>query len=377
MPKTSMNTGFSEQDWLNKLERKSNSSRTRITAEMSLKTFDLFCKNQGVSRDELTNQYHNWFNPKPKLGEIVRPDIESICLSLDRFVDFMTKDQTIDGKLCKKKSFKTIHVYFGFVKSYLRICHKIKITVEDVKDYITFPTQRRDPRIPLELKQLKAIMTNAIASRRALYYLLVTSGMRVGEALSLTKENFHVDETPVRITLDAEITKTKQGRDCFITNEAFEKIKPILDAAKDNESLFATHEKIDFAVAYEDRNFGYLREKLGFTQKYPNSSRYVVNIHAMRAYFHTKASQKHGTEYANALDGHSGYLEQYYRLTPQRRAEMYQELEQDLLIESVPVESNKTKDKIITSLQEQMVQMQEEMKRMQKTPDSFEDSETA
>ena len=51
-----------------------------------------------------------------------------------------------------------------------------------------------------------------------------------------------------------------------------------------------------------------------------------------------KASQKHGTEYANALDGHSGYLEQYYRITLNRRGEMYQELEQDLLIESVPVE---------------------------------------
>ena len=115
-----------------------------------------------------------------------------------------------------------------------------------------------------------------------------------------------------------------------------------------------------------------MRTKLGYTQKYPNSVRYVVNIHAMRAYFHTKASLKHGTEYANALDGHSGYLEQYYRLTPQRRGEMYQELEQDLLIESVPVESNKTKDKIITSLQEQMIQMQIEMKRMQKTPESYE-----
>jgi len=368
-----MNSGFSEEDWLNKLERKSNSARTRITAKASLKTFDQFCKNQKVSRDEIIQQYQIWFNPKPNPDEIVRPDIESICLSLDRFVDFMTKEHDIDGQLCKKKSFKTISVYFGFVKSYLRLCHKIKLSVEDVKDYVTFPTQRKDPRVPLELHQLKKIVSNATVKRRALYYVLVTSGMRLGEALSLTKRNFHFNESPVRITLDAEQTKTKQGRECYISKEALEKVKPLMENVSDDE-MFLKQSNLSLLhnVANEDRIFGYMRDKLGFTQKYPNSVRYVVNIHAMRAYFHTKASLKHGTEYANALDGHSGYLEQYYRLTPQRRGEMYHELEQDLLIESVPVESNKTKDKIITSLQEQMTQMQEEMKRMQKTPESYE-----
>ena len=368
-----MNSGFSEENWLNKLERKSASARTRIAAKASLKTFDQFCKNQGVSRDELINQYQIWFNPKPNPDEIVRPDIESICLSLDSFVDFMTKEHDIEGQLCKKKSFKTISVYFGFVKSYLRICSKIKISVEDVKDYVTFPTERKDPREPLELHQLKKIVSNATLKRRALYYVLVTSGMRLGEALSLTKGNFYLDESPVRIKLTAEQTKTKKGRECYISKEALEKVKPLMENAADDE-MFLKQSNLSLLhnVANEDRIFGYMRNKLGFTQKYPNSIRYVVNIHAMRAYFHTKASLKHGTEYANALDGHSGYLEQYYRLTLDERGAMYQELEQDLLIESVPVESNKTKDKIITSLQEQMAEMREDMRRMQKTPESYE-----
>jgi len=185
--------------------------------------------------------------------------------------------------------------------------------------------------------------------------------------------NLHLDESPVRISLYAENTKTSQGRECYISKEAVEKLIPLIENISDDQSIFVNNRKeIKYYVENEDRVFGYLREKLGFTQKYPNSIRYIVNIHAMRAYFHTKASQKHGTEYANALDGHSGYLEQYYRLTPKRRGEMYLELEQDLLIESVPVESNKTKDKIITSLQEQMLQMQVEMKRMKKAPGSYE-----
>ncbi len=106
--------------------------------------------------------------PSPNPEEVVRPDIESICLSLDRFVEFMTKEHEIDGREYKKKILKTITLYFGFVKSYLRICCKIKISVEDIKDYVTFPTQRKNPRIPLELRQLKEIMANStrFASQR-------------------------------------------------------------------------------------------------------------------------------------------------------------------------------------------------------------------
>ncbi|KAF6249907.1 hypothetical protein JI55_02530 [Nitrosopumilus sp. PRT-SC01] len=63
MSKSGMDSKFSEEDWLNKLERKSNSSRTKTVAKTSLKTFDLFCKTQGVCRDEIIEQYKKWFNP--------------------------------------------------------------------------------------------------------------------------------------------------------------------------------------------------------------------------------------------------------------------------------------------------------------------------
>lgn len=53
--------------------------------------------------------------------------------------------------------------------------------------------------------------------------------MRISEALSLKKINFHLDENPVRITLEAEHTKTKESRETYITSEAYEKIKPFLE----------------------------------------------------------------------------------------------------------------------------------------------------
>ena len=368
MNKFGMTDGrYSDNDWLDKVSRRS--PRTRVGAKTALKTFDFFCEDQDCTRDDLIKQYQIWYNPKPKPDELVRPNIQNICLSLDKYVDFLGKEHEFsDGRICRKKSDKTVKIYFLFVKSYLKICHKIRLSNEDIKDYVTFPKQRKEPRIPLSLKQLKQIMNNASPKRKALYYILVSSGMRLGEALSLTKKNIHLDENPVRITLLADNTKTKQGRESYISSEAVEKLTPLLEGVDDDEKFFLTSDNLHYDVINEDRVFGYLRDKLGFTEKYPDSVRYVVNIHSMRAYFHTKASQKHGVEYANALDGHSGYLDQYYRLDPKKRAEMYKELENDLLIESVKIHADKNKDKMITTLQEQMAKLQEEMFRLQKYP---------
>jgi integrase len=157
-----------------------------------LRTFDLFCKNQGLQRDEMIEKYSTWFNQD-------KPDLRSILLSLDKFVQFMNipHDDIFIGKVTfKKKSPKTIHLYFGFIKSYLRKCHDIKLTTEDIQDFVQFPKPRKEPRRPISLDQLKKIMTHASPKRTALYYVLVSSGMRLGEALTLRRSNLHLDDNP-------------------------------------------------------------------------------------------------------------------------------------------------------------------------------------
>ncbi len=61
-------------DWLDKIHRKSKSDRSRTLAEISLKTFDLFCMEYGIERhpDEgiiygyipkMIEQFKVWYNP--------------------------------------------------------------------------------------------------------------------------------------------------------------------------------------------------------------------------------------------------------------------------------------------------------------------------
>ena len=169
------NAKFNDESWLDKVSR--NSPRTRIVAKTALKTFDFFCEDQNCTRDQLIQQYQIWYNPKPKPDELVRPDIQSICLSLDKYIDFLGKEHKFSNKekskkfvkrrICKKKSEKTTKIYFSFIKSYLKICHRIRLSNEDIKDFVTFPIQRKEPRIPLSLKQLKQIMNNANPKRKA------------------------------------------------------------------------------------------------------------------------------------------------------------------------------------------------------------------
>jgi integrase len=197
---------YSEEDWLDDLYNSSESSRTVKVAVTSLKTFDYFCQSQGLRREEMITRYQNWFKPEKIDGERPDADIESVCLSLSKFNKFMNESHENiitnvpkRGKCptLRKKSPKTIRLYFGLVKSYLRKCHGVRLTIDDVKDYVTFPKQRKEQRQPISLEQLKQIMTNASPKRRAMYYVLVSSGMRIGEAVTLTRKNFHFDQKPV------------------------------------------------------------------------------------------------------------------------------------------------------------------------------------
>lgn len=352
---------ISDKDFLDRQFRKSESTRTKQVASAALNVFETFCNTQCMEKHQMIKEYQELFQ---------QSDIRSICLSLDKFVQFLNQDHedmpikyhNVDSYF-KRKTPKTIRTYFGFVKSYLRVCHGIRLSIEDIKDYVIFPTQRREPRKAISLETLKLIFNNTSPERRALYYVLITSGMRISEALSLTKKNFHLSEHPIRITLHADNTKTKEGRETYITSEAYDKLKPLLTSKTDNELLFCTNPNIPHAVILEDQLFSNLREKLNLLEKYPNSTRYVVNIHSFRAYFHTKASQKHGSEYANALDGHGAYLKQYYRLSDEERAKKYLELEPELLIESRKPDAEKVKDKIIENMQKEMQKMQDALIR--------------
>jgi len=375
MKKTTMNAPeMTDENFLDRMFSKSESIRTRKATQTALNVFDYFCQNEmglnGESKEQMISQYQKWLKPeKDESGERPDPDIKKICLSLDKFVRFMSKDhddiQVNTHATFKAKASRSIKLYFTFVKTYLRVVHGVRITTEDIKDYVIFPKHRKEARRPVSIDSLKLLFGKCDPERRALYYVLISSGMRLGEALSLKKSNFHIKESPIRVSILADDTKTREARETYISAEAWERVKPIFDFKKDGEYLFLKFADIPKGVVGEDRYFLRLRDRLGLTERYNNSCRAVINIHSFRSYFITKASMKHGSDYSHAISGHGSYLKEYIRIPPEERARKYLTLELDLLVESVKVQAEKTKDSIIENLESQMEELMNKMKRIE------------
>jgi integrase len=441
----------SEKDWLEDIFSQSNSQASKIRSETALRAFDVFCKSKleipdpditdlELQRAEKLNQikesfsiadrktkqeidgefwkevkarrqvvflearnqviesYQQWFTQNP-------PDIQSICTSLQKWIRFCHTDhpEIIHHQQMKWKAKKgsTVKNYFATIKDYLRKCHGVRITTDDVKDYIKFPKDGKQLPEPLELEHIKLILAHADPRRKALYYLLLTSGMRLGEALSLKRSNFKIDVRPIKIHLHAKDTKTNEARDTYITEEAWEKVAPIFEARKEGEYLFhdyifgekrpnkyhvypmPTPTPIYTAVITESRYFLRLRDAIGkkYNHKEPNvefpqgtgilkhyedSVRYCVHIHAMRSYFMSIATDVHNENYAHALSGHHAYLDQYIRKSEKQKAKMYLELEKHLLLESSKVYSEQFHEKEFDDLKEEMMQQKAEIEKLKR-----------
>jgi integrase len=433
-----------KEDWLQDIFTNSNSTASLKNAETALRTFAVFCKvkvgldypdiadldiekAQKLKQQELTKMeryqidQEYWSKVKARYDEVCQMaqeqiiqqyqswfeagDIQSICTSIQSWIRFCSQDQPEVRQRrhmkWKAKKSSSIKSYWTPIKDYLRICHGIRIMAEDVKDYLKFSKDTKQEPEPLELEHIKLILAHAEPRRRALYYVLLTSAMREGEGLSLKRSNFKTDVRPIRIHLHAKDTKMKESRDTFITEEAWERVKPIYDAVKEGEYLFhdyilgervssnvesykvipkPTPTPIHDAVRNESRHFLRLREKIGekyghknpcdefpegtgVLKRYEDSVRFCVHIHAMRAYCMTVAEGVHGNNYAHALGGHSSYLGQYIRKSEKQKAKMYLELEKHLLLESSKVHSEQFHEAELQEMQEKILKLEAKAER--------------
>jgi len=313
LPKT-----LTMQDWFSRVYQKSRSESSVKVAKAAINAFEAFCIHE--------------YNKKPDtiINELRKSNDNRKYILLNNWISYL--DESHPQHKQRKRDPSTIRAYFSFLKSYFR-SQGIKLNSDDVKDFVQFPTKIKQLRKPLERETIKLILENSTVKRRALYLTLISSGMRVGEALALRKRDFDFTKDPVAIIIPGRFTKTRQTRETFISKEAKKYVERIIKKKKESDRVFTDLENLREAVDNEGEVFDYLRKKHGLTERYEESIRHVVVIHGFRSFFHTKAAQKHGDSYAHALDGHGAYLATYYRLSSEEKAKMYKELEPELTID--------------------------------------------
>jgi|APSaa5957512576_1039674.scaffolds.fasta_scaffold32689_1 integrase len=225
----------------------------------------------------------------------------------------------------------TSRAYYQTVVEYFTY-HQLKINHYNLKRGITLPQDPQNMKHAVSYEEVKKLVDFAKPKRKALYTVLVSSGMRIGETLGLRKRDFDFSQDRICITIPAKLTKKNMQRQTYISKEAQHYLTPIIKKMNQDELVFTANKDNRKAVDNEILNFWHLRNKTELNQKYDDSTLHKITLHSFRAFFETHASNTHGLEYAHALIGHSGYLEQYYRLSEDDRLEKYIELEPKLTI---------------------------------------------
>ncbi len=208
----------------------------------------------------------------------------------------------------------------------------IKITREDVRINLSFPKVFREELHPLQLEEIQKFLEHTNGKKKGLYLSLLSSGMRIGEAVQLRKKDFDLSKERIMIRIPAKMTKTRTGRTTFISKEAADFVRTKLRTLDDDDLVFGSSEIVENARMNEIVTLHRVLDKSGLNQKYEGVSRRKITFHSFRAYFFTKAARIQGEDYAHKLTGHGGYLLQYDRLSDDEKLDLYLKLEPDLLI---------------------------------------------
>jgi integrase len=193
-------------------------------------------------------------------------------------------------------------------------------------------------RIPKN-KELKKILLHVPIQGKALYILLESSGMRIGEALQLNLDDLLLEENPSRISIRGEITKTGNSRHAFMSREAKEAIVEWLKVREDymksavgkshlyqkslrieyvDERTGETKTKLDPRVFPFDPSTAYSMwnkalHKAGLNGKDKSTGREKIHPHTLRKFFRTRLGPVIPVDIIEALMGHEGYLTEVYR----------------------------------------------------------------
>lgn len=200
-------------------------------------------------------------------------------------------------------------------------------------------------RVPTN-EELRQIMMHLPVHGKALYLMLESSGMRIGEALQLKLDDVNLDKAPVWIELRGEYTKTGNPRIAFASSETKEALnewvkvrEEYIESAVGKSHLYQKQEAKDDnrvfpfekPTAYSMWNNALKKAKMN--EKDRSTNRLKLHPHVLRKFFRTRLGSVIPVDVVEALMGHEGYLTEIYRrYSPKELAKFYLEGEQALMV---------------------------------------------
>jgi integrase len=248
--------------------------------------------------------------PDDALSYLRKNDIYKV---LDGYVAWMLKDKFAPNSLRNRLS---------AVKKFLAINDfeldnaKMRVKV-DLPRYHAVTVDR----VPTP-EELRSVLIHTDSRGKTLVTMLASSGMRVGEFLTLRVKDIDLSKNPATVYLRAEVTKDRQQRYCFISDEAATFLKDFLRDRINNpgDYIFPTstrgqeHKTGNLPMSYwnADHIFSLALRNAGLEEK-DDQGRDTIHIHCLRKFFFTQMLQPLGRDIAEALMGHKLFLDSAYR----------------------------------------------------------------
>jgi len=247
------------------------------------------------------------------------------------------------------RSSATIKSYYSRVRTYFHY-KGIKITDQESKENIVFPRLVKEELHGISLDEIKLVLDNANPMKKALYLTLLSSGMRIGEALQLRKRDVDTSQERIKIRIQAGYSKTSTTRTTFVSKEASGFLLTKLRGLDDDDLVFGRHDNVQYAVTNEIQIFHHACNRAGLDKKYQSNARRMITLHSFRAYFITKVSRK-DPNFAKRLAGQKGYLLEYDRMNDKEKLDLYLQIEPSLFVYT-HVQEKDNKDQRIDNLYE-------------------------
>jgi integrase len=254
---------------------------------------------------------------------------------LDEFVAYLSQTKNL--------SHASIHQYLTSVKSYLQY-HDVDIIPYKFKKRVTLPKIPREEELAIDQNDIRTILQQC-HNRRLKTYLLVlaSSGVRATEACAIRLRDISFNESPTKIHIRPEYTKTKRSRDIYISDEARDYLKNWIeykfgvmlngteknDRQIDESLVFQVHEVKVREVTPKSiynrivRQFHNILENAHFDERKDGMPRRRrITLHSFRRYVKTTISDSPaGRDYSEWILGHN--KSSYYVSKPAVRAEIY------------------------------------------------------
>ena len=124
---------------------------------------------------------------------------------------------------------KSISVYVTALRSYFAY-YDIDVIPSKFKRKVRMPKIYREDEEPLDASDIRKILLSCNNRRLKVFLLVLASGgMRAGEALAIRNMDLDLRVSPTKVHIRKEYSKTRVGRDVYISVEATHFLKQWLD----------------------------------------------------------------------------------------------------------------------------------------------------